>query len=331
VAAAAIVVGLATIALRTFAPPTTWRPSVIEFALAGLNMVSSASFLGLCWLALYGVGYWGCRTLVEIFHIQADARTYGLVFSTPFIFVMALGLTWEAIQSGAGQLYPERAGLPSRYYTLAAQGRRRIVISAVFVVLILGLTMALFRLAGNNAVVDILCLMYLFGVASAVRPRRASEPQQAGRPLVERIASELEENGFVTILSPRTGLPDLDPLLADLDLFAYRGEDGLAVEVKTQTGRDGSVDWKAVTGLVNAARVLRDATSELPNGVVRVTPMLILVDSEPDPSLLKFCSRESVPVVSVRLAYLGDDMRRGLSSIATAAQHEVHTEAEAGP
>jgi hypothetical protein len=178
---------------------------------------------------------------------------------------------------------------------------------------------------GEDPIFDVIALLYLFVVASGVRPSTQPELQQAESPLVEQIAAALEDEGFSTILSPQTGKPDVDPLIARLDIFAYRGEQALAVEIKHRAGETGSLDWRGATGLVTATRALVETPTELPEQVRSVNPLLVLVDDGPEPSLSKFCEEESIPLVSVRSAHPRQDMKKALPGILTSLSRMTGT------
>jgi hypothetical protein len=117
--------------------------------------------------------------------------------------------------------------------------------------------------------------------------------------VVQAVSKLLEALDYQVIRSPRTGKNDIDPVLVEVDLFAYKRVRALAVKIKTSANPLQEADWKTASGLHMAALALVGEMENLEVLSKTVEPLLVLVGTTPDQSLTAFSSLENVHIVEI--------------------------------
>jgi Holliday junction resolvase len=115
----------------------------------------------------------------------------------------------------------------------------------------------------------------------------------------QAISELLKAVGYEVIFDPRTSKGDTDPLLTNLDLFAYNSERAFAIEVKIAQQSEAPVEWSVASRLLMAAFALDSQTQEYGVKSQKVEPMLVLVGGEPTESLKAFCKEELIWLVPI--------------------------------
>jgi hypothetical protein len=254
-------------------------------------------------------------------------------------FAVIAGPLWLGVVVITGQslkknLYPDVAGVRSRYHELA--GHRRFFVIVIFGLAVPVGAIAFLLTAGIASwlriLLGVLLLVYLAIVSATASP--PSEPAMTGTftpSALLALWAAFVEGGY-DVFSPRTGDPEIDPLLVEIDLFARRAGRGLVVQIKQrEAGSAKPLAWTESTAVTTAARVLElqiadrevaaAGSAGLLGGVRHVEPLLVLIDVEADESLRNFCSREHVHVLTVQTAnrwsgLIDPDHSHGLDEIA---------------
>ena len=241
-----------------------------------LLAATGAAFLipaltGVVWIALFWAIY-GVANLLDV-----PPRFWAMSISG----VAALGsspfFVYAAYDELAGLLYPNAVGAPSRLYFVRAQSERTFRTRvALFVVPPACLTLLLILGLAPIALSAAALVSLLIASACVVPAPESGEQTVAEEASGHTLAQAFADEGFEVITNPRTDRSAVDPFLAGVDLFTYRGPRAYLVAVR-RGAAEGEIDeWTAAIQLTNAARSLVD--DDLPTGVKAVQPLMVLVD-----------------------------------------------------
>jgi hypothetical protein len=178
---------------------------------------------------------------------------------------------------------------------MATLGRRRLL-SEVLIAVLLSAVGALAWLHWWGARGTYLVAFQLIAlVGISIRPSELEGAVDERHDDLTRIVGRaLEGRGYQVLANPRTGRAEVDPLLAPVDLFAFADGRGLLVDIERPVGSSATVSWQAATAVVTAARGF--PSQDLPPGVRRVHPVLVLVGGKPDEALRAFAADQSLSV-----------------------------------
>ena len=282
--------------LRGFECRATEKPSLSEWVLGGWSTVAlptSVSFVSLLWYAML---YWSGRALIYL----AGAVGFELSFgpSRPAFWIVvvmfAALMLFSAVENTtklAGALYPETAGTRSAFYSLTSKSRG-VVLLGVAVAVAFVLLVTLFDTTDNWFPV---LLSFILAYSSIPLTKLAKPSSTRRGRAVDILAAYLERSGYEIVQTLRTGKPDLDPLLAPVDILAENPHIRFAMEVAMPQASQ-QVEWNAASSIRTASSILNEELEkdELKRKVV---PVLVLVGGEIAPSLRAFSEDEGVRLV----------------------------------
>ncbi len=296
---------LAMVLLRDFRSPASQAPSAGEYALATWNAsfwggVLSLVTLGFHWTA-FGVWHvvaWIARLLER--PIETEPTVVAIRISTFMLIVFGFGVVSEATKELSKKLHPATAGARSPYFPFLGQHKRLWALIGVTAVS-LALMFLLFDTQGTTFKV---LLLFWVIFATVTVENLGTDPEKSRQsPIVETIARLLNAAGYETVVAPRTGRQDVDPLLKTIDLLASSQDRSLAIAVKPPRGKAEPVEWHEASLLQSAGRTLKKfLQEESPEWPVQ--SVLVLVDREIDDSLRAFSTEQDVPVVQLTSAEL---------------------------
>jgi hypothetical protein len=290
--------GLAAFGLRGHRIPDAIRPTIPEVALAAASVLFRVGSLALLWWLVYWFFVHALDWISDLGGFTLNQSTIAWLVTLVWLGPTYLAFCAPLAREVAGALYPA-AGLHSTYYDVL-RFRRTSLLSrfASAVVGLCGLTAFLVfaDISGNDVGTLLLfSLLFLGGLFAAPESGVGSEP--VAEVDVPTVVRSFKDSGWAVVTNPQTGSQDIDPLLADVDVFASKGQRSLLVEVKRGGGETEARRWAAAAGLLTAAREL--PPSEFPPGVRSCEPVLILVDARPTPSLTQFATDHGISIVGL--------------------------------
>jgi len=319
-AGSAVIAVLTSFSLRTSA---TNSPSFLEFLLGGLGAIFPSALLGFLWIIVYGATFYATR-LAELIvvwlggHIHPNADL--IAFYPTVVLASLLGIVFVTLSEAnlADQIYLDETGVKTAFYDLFRQGRRRLMGCTTVALLFLGGALVLFWALGSiGTVFYILMELYLMAISGSLWAESAETKPREAVDAIDGIGRLFKVAGYQVERSPRTGISDLDSLLASLDLLAQKTGHNVFVDVRTTSKPSEPIDWRAGAELAAAARTLSKHRNLAPGDVKR---LLVLADTKkPDPSLRALGKKEQVRILRVT----SDDIRRVLEETDAEKQQEV--------
>jgi hypothetical protein len=280
---------------RRFVSHATEPPEWREWILAAWNAVgtgATASFTGFVW---YGAAYFATWAIAWIFRAlgwRFAMAPHEVAIVVSAVIVAAFALTAPLLLAGEmpQKLYPRVAGTRSAYFAFAAQPRKmNIVAGGVVGAILVGAS-----LLGVTGLGFTLSLTFLFILTASplmtlqVRVRD-SEPEAEA---LHRLKAILAAAGYEVTQKPGTGNPELDPLIAPIDLLALGPGRGFAIEIKFgEIGLPAAFDVR--TGAQILQRMLREGGE--PEAVVE--PYLLAIGGAVADELLEFAGKEGIRLV----------------------------------
>ncbi len=269
-------------------------PGVVALATATL-LFSFVSVTFFAWLL-----YWLVRGPLSLVETLADiglaAESIAWWGSLALLSLLLLVYAPNAARKLAAALYPA-AGLHSRYFDATRFERSALLVRAGGGIAAVAALIVLAYAAdlpgddpGTTLLFSLMVVASLFATPEA--RLRTDAPAEED---VENVTYSLRKHGWTVIQSPRTGNEGIDPLLAEVDLFAYKDSTSILVDVSRANGTSAATQWAGCAGLVTAAKAL--PSTELPPGIKAVDPVVVLVDAELEPALARFARRHSVAFV----------------------------------
>jgi hypothetical protein len=275
------------------------NPSLGEWLLAAWSAVglpAGASMLG---LLLYAIVYCVAQFVVWVLglvgaHPTADPSSMARWTSLVIAGMFMLWASSEGSRHLLRGLYPRTAGTRSVFFPLLNRPYLLAGIVAGFLVA-LGLMLA-FAHDWPRAFPVVLGLMIFY--SSFPLARLLDVPKAADRQC-ETLAMLFERAGYRVVRSPRTGKPEVDPLIQNVDLFVRAGGNAFAVQVQSLEP-SAKADWHLASALRTAASILEQEWTDEEAAPLHVTPVLVIVGGEITPSLTRFKEAESIPVAEFK-------------------------------
>jgi hypothetical protein len=306
---------------RTFTSRATVRPNIWEWLLAGWNAVgigASASLVAFIW---YGMAY----ALIWAFVLAANAIGWAIAPSpsTGATYVAAvmlaiIGLSGPVLAAKQipVKLYPGIAGIRSTYYSLADRPwMLALVASIVAAGCILGLTV--FGLDLRGFWFALLLTLTLAGTSSPLlEPGETRGPSESGNTVLRAVARLYAAAGYEVVERPRTDDPELDPLVATVDLLASAGDRAYAIQTVVIDSPQTEVEESTVFDVRAGAKGLQRALRGPNAGDVRVEPYLLVVGGRLGEHMQDLCRDVGVSLVhladteSLREAVVATDKHR---------------------
>ncbi len=295
--AAALVVVVAAVEIRGVVSHRQDRPGIAELALFMLGSTYYAALGALSAVLLYGAvaGLFALLRAVGVGFLSSGAA---FVTTVPLAATVVLGMASVLLEEIGSQLYPPFAGASLPYAQLLSTRRRQlrlgVALSASAGLAVIGL----FGVWLNWTGLGLAVVLLVYAVAITLPLAPSSDGAEVSGDVVSALVQALQSEGYEVVTDPRTGDPDIDPLLDRVTAFAYQSVSSLTVTV-LGAGADPTGDWTAALSTVGAARAL-EKSPHLPEGVTSVRPVLVLMDREPDPTLTALAQGEGFPLVVVR-------------------------------
>lgn len=293
----ALLVAVATaLGMRGRSIPEAPTPSVGVFALATATLLFSVVAIAFASWVLYWILVLGLTLLEELTPLDLDADSIAGWIAPAWLAGLLLGYSPTAARELASSLYPA-AGLHSRLFDVTRYQRSALLKRAAGAVVGVGTLIVLAYSAdlpgedpGTTLLVSLMLVVSLFAT-----PESSPRVGTATGSDVENVTRSLEQRGWTVMPSPQTGEEGIDPLLAEVDLFAYKGHRSLLLEVRGERGESTPTQWAACTSLLTAARAL--PRTVLPPDVGSVDPVMVLVDSEVEPAIDRFARMHDVSLI----------------------------------
>jgi len=289
-------------------PSTAYQPRFWEIVLGGISSVylpalSSvgslavwAVFLVLAWLLKAFLSWIGVSLAV-----QPDVIAFWPAAVLQVLMSLFLGGGGERLRA---QLYPDVAGFRSAFYDLGVRKRGRLVGCAAGVFAFLGILIAGHLLWVWNERLVYMLLQFALAVVGGSLWTVGDLPILSSSALypVKRL---LEATGREVTTLPNTGDESVDPLLANIDLYADDEARPLAIQLRTPEHRPGTIDWTAASTLKTAAWTLDDVRRASREDCPQTEPVMVLVGVEVDESLDLFAGENGVRVVRLEAEDFG--------------------------
>jgi hypothetical protein len=285
----------AALGMRGRPIPDAPMPTLGVVALATATLLFSFVALAFVAWSLYWLVRGPLYFVETLANVGLAAERIGWWFSLALLSLLLLAYAPSAARKLAAALYPA-AGLHSRYFDATRFERSALLMRAGGAIAIVAALIVIAYTAdlpgedlGTTLLFSLVAVGSLF--ATPETGLRADAPAEED---VENVTYSLRKRGWTVLQTPRTGDEGIDPLLAEVDLFAYRETTSILVDVSRANGY-ATTQWAACAGLVTAAQAL--PSTELPPGIDVVEPVMVLVDSAIEPALARFARRHSVSVV----------------------------------
>jgi IPT/TIG domain len=317
-----VIVSLAARGLRLFSPT---RATVPEFLLAELNAAVLPALLGMVWLALYWAVYWAVRLVNQYSGLHGNGQLIALGLSLAFVTAAGVGVAWSVTRDLGTVLSPQWGGSRTKYFYMTLQPRATVNVGTGILVLGLAVTgAAVVTSSWTSTAVWVVDLLFVAAAGVAVEPPPGrSSPEDPRTEDVQTVSEVFSEQGYRVVAYPRTGKPDVDTLIQELDLLSYSAERAYAVKIKHCTRGAEPLNWTVGANVLDAARALERA--KLIETIARVWPLLVLFEAEADESLRVFCTREKVSLICIgrttsTTEIVGHDRSGDLQAIAHSLQ-----------
>lgn len=299
-----IVVVRTVFAVRHLESVGTEQPTGKDYLAAFFTSAYPPLVLNLVWLSAYGMLRLlalFARLVAGLFGLPVGWSTdpfafYGsLLFAVPFSFAIPEIL----LPSLMSYLYPNAAGVRPALRRLS-EDRQAGLLNWSLTILVLSLLLGLFGASLSGRTFHLFYAVLLTGAffISAMLWNAGRWRESAKGEAARGLALMFGALGFEARLQLATGIREADPLLAELDLVAWRQQTAYAVMVKVARGenagegdRTSQVGWEAGPALLAAASRAGDL---VPREIRALRPLLVLVDLEADEHLAWFAERESI-------------------------------------
>lgn len=282
---------------RVIRSPSPVRPTVPEVLIVTLNAAALPALLGLFWLLVRLLLLWAIRFLAHLTDSSLNAPFIASAASITLLAVVAALLTWFTTGEVGAALYPTDEMEHTRYYVFATHPRalRYALGTAIAIVVLVILATILFGPDGAVVWLVLLVAVPIWGIAYEPEVAPPSPYERVSPEEVQRIGLALAGDTYAFVSYPLTSEPEVDPLLAEADLFVYNDERAYVVEIKRPRAEASALSWSVGTTVLNAARALA-GTSSL--GIdTEVWPLLVILGGSVDDTLRRFCADQRISLV----------------------------------
>lgn len=286
---------LAFLFVKSKKTDATETPGFWEFVLSGLGAIFSPAFIGLLGLILYGLIYLITKfveLIVNAFNPNAAINADLVAYYPTLIFMIIFNLllSFGTVPTMIDQLYSKTAGMKSVFYDMVYKQGRRLAIGIVLVVLILIVWIGIVARFTHTYSSWWSNLVILFYLASATAFLSTASQKESKSFEDNKIVSDLqklyEACGFEMTPAPRTGRRDMDPLLVNLDLYARKGSQAYAIEIKNAGAIPDAATFSNVANMtMTAAWALQDFFGKEAAEQLKVEPLLVLLGTGQDATL----------------------------------------------
>ena len=318
VIAIAIVGFMALVAAFQIQPTHLNQPGALEFIAAGLSAISQGALVsvmalvsyisvrGLHWATNWVLGWVGLS-------LPFGWSRPALLFALAVGGIGLLGAVVPTVKGVWRALYPPVAGFPTPFRDFA---RSRMGQAALAAAVVAAIAFTVFAFAWPLSRLGFWpCLIIAYLLAGATMfAWSMSQEKTAPRTFTtseDAISAMLRAMGYLVVEQPRTGLPEIDPYLAELD-FAVSSDDRVFAMLIQKTDAARRSDLQCVAQVLIAARALADGTKKLGGNLPPVEPVLLLIGATRGEDLSSFEYSNRVLVLRLQEA----------SELQTASQDE---------
>jgi hypothetical protein len=290
---------LAALGVRASSIPDAPLPGTTAVTVALLTLLFQLlSFALFAWLLFWLVN--GLLSLVNLIggvDIHSESIAFWIAFGCVLMVFTAFSI--PSARNLVTALYPA-AGLHSPYAGFFREGRMlwgRAGGVAGFVVVVVVLAF-LTDIPGYDWGTAL--FLGLLAASSLVsNPSLLTAVRDEPQVTEDTLANAFRKRGWNVIPSPQTGRASIDPLLAEVDLFAYKDTRSLLVKVTQDAGARSRAAWFGATSVLTACRAL--PRTELPAGVEMPDAVVFLIDAEADPAVKKLAGNDALSIVNLDL------------------------------
>ncbi len=294
---------VAFLSVRGLTPSASAERSGAETAVAAAASIGPAASVSLVLIIWYWLIYAGLRGAVLLLHLAGFAwspSAAGPARWTVLIMGISMGpiAPWLTARGLWRQLFALPAGLRSPYYRLLLYYARPTQLAAL--TLLAGGAVLLAVVAPHTRLFYLWLGIYLVLPSSLLwQVGEEGARPRATRPVEGALAKLLEAMGFKVVFQPRTGLPEVDPLLLKTDLLAERDGNTLLIAVKVRAEDAPAVEWDDASAVLSAAWSLHEVAGARTPGLEHVEPVLVLVGKGPTDSLRSFAGDEPIRIIHI--------------------------------
>jgi len=279
---------VAAITISRFKSLATEKPSLLEYILGWIGAIWPAVLAGFVLLISYLIFLGGVTLFMFIatwlgFEMQLNVELIAYYISLIIAIIFSILFAWMSADTLATQLYPNKAHVKSTFYELVTYGKRRLTGYVGFALLILGgLVLAVLLTSGTFTAwwFNLGLLVYLFFVClSPFSTEKYFDPVLPNA--IKAVGKMFDAMGYQIVPSPKTGKPEIDPLLVGLDFFVHNKEHALGIVVRTPQKTKSKDSWKP-SDLLRSTWALETFLQEEPDETKRlaVIPVIVFIGKD---------------------------------------------------
>ncbi len=286
-----------------------------EFAAVGLAAISQGavvSFLALSFYAAVTVTHFIGDKVIGVFGYRfiSDWTSVAAGFGIVIGIVTLPGLTIQAVKGIMQAMFPPVAGYPTPYWKWARSPWKSLLVIALAVIALALPVLALLGFFSPASFLSYLIVSFVL-VGATASAWTTGQTQTASRHFTNvegSIGAMLRAMEFAVVEQPRTGSPQHDPYLADIDFGASKDGRNFVLLIKEYNER-ALPNVHDVSSVSFAADALSDALTLDPT--LRFSPVLVAIGDVATEQVEKFARYAGVAVISVpdrtRLLSAGPD------------------------
>lgn len=300
----AIVVFFSLIFVFEIRPTHLQQPGFFEFVAAWLTAISQGALVaffalflymavrGVNWLTRYAVSFFGWT-------LTSDWATAGAWIAYAFGGLLLIGSALTSVRGVWQALYPSVAGYATPFRKVARHqwGMAALTLAVIAVIAFVWFAFAwpLWRLGMWGCFLASVVLLY-----ATMVPWEASQQESAPRGFTSAeaaVGAILRALGFTVVEQPRTGFPEFDPYLDDLD-FAISRDDRLFAMLVEEAREGRPLTLHHFSRVAIAAHALA-AAARRQQETVTIEAVLVVVGQAVRPEFLSFASDQDVRVIQI--------------------------------
>jgi hypothetical protein len=288
---------------RTYHTVSTEAPTFWDFTLGAVGALFYPVTMALMWLvaywALYGLSG-GLEWVVNYFgggvHWGSGPIAFWptVVLGIPIMLLAAI-LSQDTLFE---QLYPNVVGVKSAFYDLIHFARRNLIVNTILTLAAIGALVAVALLTGAGLTgwwFNLGLLVILFVASAPLYDLGVEKAAHGHEHAIEAVARLLRAGGYDVVQSPRTGRDDVDPLLAEIDIFAESEQKALVAVVHVAGKHSDPPDWRFARDLLPAAWAMeRHLGEQSPDSAPPVELLLVLVGQQADVRLRDYAEERYI-------------------------------------
>jgi hypothetical protein len=109
----------------------------------------------------------------------------------------------------------------------------------------------------------------------------------------------LELSGYSLTVAPRTGNPEVDPMIVSVDLLALAGSKGYAIKLHVLQSQRSKADWSLAVDIRAGAIALQRALGTETAATIQLQPYVLVVGGRVSDDLRAFSEKEGIVVAQV--------------------------------